>query len=127
MPAFEKLGKTDCAVRWPVGTVPDEYGRDQRGRAEEIAVRWDDTPTRQTDAQGNSIMLPGTVLPSKSLELGDVLYRGSLAQYKGLISTAVPDLVEIVRDDSSKDIKGRGEWLEYAFQRFRGTLPTLES
>lgn len=86
----------------------------------QIRVRWDDSQSEGTDAQGNSVTYDATVETSRNLTMFSRLWRGTLEEWVGTGSSFEPSLLhELKNVNVVRDLKNRAIGRTYKLMRYK--------
>ncbi len=123
MPQIETMELNQKAVLWANADQDSDYGEAQVSAADEIDVRWNDTQSGGTDAQGTKVTLSAEVIVDRDITVGSVMWLGTLAAYNAL--GTVPTLHHVVSFDKVPDLKGRNFHRSVSLSRHAAALPTI--
>lgn len=125
MPAFETMDRYQVAVLWP------KTGTNRNGQPivsptpVQIRVRWDDQQAERLDPQGNTIRIDATVVVDREIEVGSIMYKGSISDFAGTGSDEEPAGLMLVKSyDETPDIKKRFKRRVVTLMRYTDSLPT---
>lgn len=121
MPSLESIGRTKKAIWWEA-VGKDAFGELTVSAAVELSVRWVRSYRQVTDAKGNTIGIAATVVANRALGIDSLLFLGTIATYD---STVEDEVMQVVTESITDDIRGRETRYEYGLNYFRGKLPVI--
>ena len=126
MPAPETAYLFEKAVLWAAGGF-DQYGQEKVNAPVEINCRWNKKRTQVKDATGATITVDATVVVSREIRPGAVMWEGELEDWYGTGSAHFTDseLMKVVSYDETSDLKMRNVRRQIGLVFFRESLPTL--
>lgn len=123
MPPIEDSDLIHKAVYWPF-TGPDDYGNNTVGEPVEIDCRWNAKRGQTTDPKGNVIAYDADLVTDREVLVGSNMWRGELADWD---DTTKDDLMLVVTNEDTDDMKGRFTRYGCKLRRFRDNLPTPDA
>lgn len=122
MPPLERTDRREKALLWAANGVNTHGQVTVASTPSEIVVRWATKRRTVVDAKGNAIGVDATVVVNQEIEIGSIIWLGSLDDAAG--STPTSDLMEVRTYDETPDIKNRHRRREVTVARYNDTLPT---
>ncbi len=127
MPAMELTFLRQRAVLWArsVSSAPyDAHGQLKVQAPVEIPVRWNNAAKQMPGPEGNPITVDATVIVKRDVDVGSIMWEGTLADWYGTGSEGEEStLMEVVASAVTLDLKGRVARRELGLRFFRDTLP----
>lgn len=120
MPPLEQADLRQKAVLWPF-ISKDKYGNKTVGTAQEIDVRWEDTARQVEISAGQFIAISAQVFVKELPAIGSLMWYGKLAD----LPVHPTNLVEVVFQNSTPDLKNRFNQKKVSVTRYGNTLPTV--
>ena len=103
----------------------DELGEPTLDAAIEIKVRWVSKKSEALDPQGNTIAIDATVVTVRNIPIGSIMWKGGLDDLAGTSVTPDDDLMQVVTNNETPDLKARATRRTVGLIRFRDALPDL--
>lgn len=124
MPAPEGAFRRQDAVLWPASGHND-YGERQVGEPVELRVRWNTTRQEAVAPDGNTVQLTAVVVVDRVIEVGGLMYLGTLEEWYGTGSAGDDsELHQIITYRETPDLKGRFIRRTVGLMKWKDTLPT---
>lgn len=105
MPPLEEMDLTDKAVVWPITSI-DSNGRPIVGEPEEIDCKWEEKRGR-TRLSAESSDYEAKIRVADDIPIGSAIWLGELADWTGVRPDEGKDVLEIVAENKTYDLKGR--------------------
>ena len=123
MPPLERTDRRQKAVYWATTGV-DDYAQPTLAAPIEIDVRWNDQRHEATDSQGNTITLDGSVVLLIDVDIGALMWLGTLSDWYATGSAGQDTgLMRVVMFNATLDIKGRNVRREAGLKRYKDKEP----
>lgn len=127
MPPLETMDRNQHAVLWHRKTLNGKPASTRLGKPlvnapVDVMVQWDDSYTQNHSAKDNKVQADGTIFWNADIEIGSMLWLGTVASLPG-DGTAV-ELLEVVYVNQTPDLKARVVEYEYGVKRFTDQIPT---
>ena len=113
MPSVETFDCVDDAVLWEAVGVND-FDVVKVSAPVAIKVRWNEDLRDSQDSQATKVSITGSISALRVIPLGSLLWHGLLAD----VPDTLVNIVQLVSDNSGKDVKGRAVRYEYGFAKF---------
>jgi hypothetical protein len=124
MPAFETMDRPQTVTYW-AKTGNSDLGLPVVGSPIELLVQFDDAASEALDPKGNVVTVNATVFSNRPLIIGSLVRYGTLSDWQGTGSSEQPtNLLQIISEDITDDLKGRNKVYFYKLMRFNDSLPT---
>ena len=124
MPALEVMDLNQRAVLWP------RKGTDLNGQPtvdvalrREIKVRWNAKSHEVLAADGSTIAADGLVVVKQDVAVGSILWLGALDDIPGTSYVPQSGLMQVIRFNDTKDLKGRFTRRTLSVMRWNDRLP----
>lgn len=124
MPPFEDMDRHDPVVYWSKAGV-DRYNRPQLASPVELAVRWIDEQREVPQPNGTTATSTVTITLGQDVALGDIFWKGGLADLPGTAQTPEADAMQVVGRRVVPDIKRRNVSYMAFLMKYADTLPEL--
>lgn len=133
MPAQEYSHRFQLAVLWKA-SGSDKHGQFTVSNPVEVSIRWNDVVNEGVDAQGNKILLEGSLVVGLPISVGSIMWQApygtppntAIALFNATYAGRQPsDLVEVKSYNGTPDIKVRNTYHTVGISRYRDTLPTI--
>ncbi len=125
MPAPELDSRHQKAQYWKYHSV-DNYNRPRVYERCEIMVRWENKQLEIVGPNAEPIKLDGFVHSVIEIPIGSILWKGCAADIPE-DTEDITNLMEVVAQDHTPDIKGRVARRWYGLRRFTSKLPEILS
>lgn len=106
------------AVLWS-NTGKNNYGEVTVGTATEINVRWEETQSDITDANGQTVAVTAEVAVDREITVGSIMWEGAEAD----LPDAPTNLKQVLSYQEVPDIKGRTFRRIVLLGKYGNTLP----
>ncbi len=111
------------AVLWEQDGV-DEYGRlVVSPEPSEIKCRWENTRRQGTDERGNPVGIDAQVTVARDVPVGSAMWLGKLDDLPGTAYVPEADVMKVVSQTTTPDIKARHSMRVLSLSRSAEALP----
>lgn len=125
MPSPERSHRRQDAVLWTLASH-DEEGENTVNSPVELRVRWEEVFEEVLNRKGDPVALDAKVMVDREIEIGSLMYKGTLDDWYGVGSAGDEiKLMEVITYTDLKDIKGRVSYRSVGLCKYRDTLPTI--
>lgn len=122
MPPLETMDRHTAAVYWRKTGV-DRYAKPLLAVPVELSVRWVDEQREVTSPEGNTLVSTVTLTLGQDVALGDIFWRGALADLPGTVQTPDGDVMQVIGRRKVQDMKGRNVRFTAYLMKYSDTLP----
>lgn len=121
MPPLETHDRKQDAVLWNF-VRQDRHGKPVLAAPVAVKVRWTLNDSQVVDATGNTIQSSGSVVMDRSVDNMSVMWLGELKN----LPAPPTELHQVIKANTTPDIKNRFTRYEYTLMRYSDELPTVE-
>lgn len=115
---IEKRNLHQDAVLWKAYGV-DEHGTVTVEPPEEIKCRWETVKRESVTTQGDTVSISAEVWVDREIPNSSIMRLGTLND----LSSEPDELMQVISQDKTPDIKGRTYQLSVSLMRYSNTLP----